>query len=85
MLERLTREGHAAARSEVAREAAFRVGERAPHHRGDLLVGEWLEAIDAKPGQERRVHLEVGVLGGAPASVTVPSSTCGSSASCWAY
>jgi hypothetical protein len=64
MLERLTREGHAAARSEVAREAAFRVGERAPHHRGDLLVGEWLEAIDAKPGQERRVHLEVGVLGG---------------------
>ncbi len=37
---------------------------RARHDDSDLLIGERLEAVDPHPREERRVDLEVGVLGG---------------------
>jgi hypothetical protein len=45
---------------------------------------EHLEAEQRGPAEQRRVDLEVGVLGGGTDEVSSPLSTLGSSASCWA-
>ena len=65
-LERTVGECHAAFRPKIAAETAFHVGERPPDERCDLVVGERLQAVYAESREQRRVDLEVGVLGGRP-------------------
>ena len=54
---------YAAVGPESARQTALLVGERPPDDARDFLVGQRLEPPDAHSRQQRRVHLEVGVLG----------------------
>ena len=63
VVEGLVGEVHPARRPELAREAALRVGERPPDDRRRPARRQRLEAPDAQPRQQRRVDLEVGVLG----------------------
>jgi hypothetical protein len=63
VVERVVGEGDAAPGTELAGEAPVLVGQGSPDDRRDIVVGELLEAPDAHPRQERRVHLEVRVLG----------------------
>ncbi len=59
VLSRIVRQCHCSS------EAAF-VGHGPVHDGADLLVAERLQAEDAQPREERRVHLEIGVLRGRP-------------------
>ena len=63
VVEGLVDERDAAVGTERPGQSAVGVGDRAPDHARDLVVGQRLEAPDAHPRQERGVDLEVGVLG----------------------
>ena len=63
MVERGLVEGDAARWAERAGQAAFGVGERPAHDGRDVVVGQRLEPPDPHPRQERRVDLEIRVLG----------------------
>ena len=63
VLEAASIERDAAVRAEGAGESALLVGERPPDDRRDLVVGQGLEPPDPHPRQQRRVDLEVRVLG----------------------
>ena len=84
MLERVVGEGDAAVRPQRARQPAVRVLERAPDDHADVLVGERLEPPHAHRDRSAEFTSKYGFSVVAPMSVTVPSSTCGSSASCCA-
>ena len=63
VLEGVVGEADAAVRPERPRQPALLVGERPADDGSDLVVGQRLEPPDAHPRQQRRVDLEVGVLG----------------------
>ena len=64
MVERLRLDAHAALGPERPAEPAFGVLDGPLHQQPDLVVGQRFEAPHPQPGQERRVDLEIGVLGG---------------------
>jgi len=64
--ERVIGQGDATRRAERSGETALFVSERTTDDRRDLVVGQGFEAPDAHPRQERRVDLEVRILGGRP-------------------